>query len=184
MTKQIALVGSLTDIRNYGENKSIILRVEVPAELADEVLAAFKWPTRVNPVAVAIVKLDLTKAVSEPAKAQDEPMQTREQMLTGMMARVRADQPGELTPIKPKRAWGDLTPAQQAGIRCNEKAFQDFLAERCGEPVVGPDGAASVVRLVCGVRSRAELEPGSVPAGCWHQLDGDYEIWLKYGAAA
>lgn len=159
MTKAIALVGALVDVRNYAQSKSVRLVVEVPAEQAGEVIREFGWPTPVSPVSVAVARLDMAVAQRETPKDTD----------------------------KPKRAWGDLLPAQQAGIRCNEAPFRTFLAERHkvdGVASLDLDMAADAVRAECHIRSRKELVPGSEPAAAWHRLDADYEAWLRYGTAA
>lgn len=48
--------------------------------------------------------------------------------------------------------------AQWLGARCGEQAFRDFLAGVADEPVPDADAAAEVVRLICGVSSRAEID--------------------------
>lgn len=157
MAKQIALAGQLVDVRNYAQSKSVRLIVEVSAERAGEIIAQFGWPTPVAPVPVAVARLDTEKAAPEPSQAQE----------------------------KPKRKWGELTPAEQAGIRCGEESFQRFLGELRGEIVVGrPDDAAAIVRKICGVASRRDIVPGLTAAVTWHELDSDYTAWLRYGEAA
>jgi hypothetical protein len=63
MTKRAAIRGALVDVRNASAHKAVRLTVEVPAELAEEVLGVFGWPTGVRPVPVAV------------ARMQDEPEQ-------------------------------------------------------------------------------------------------------------
>ena len=82
-----------------------------------------------------------------------------------------------------KRTWRDMSPQQQAGMRCEEAAFQTFLKEE------KPDDwhesswdAAECVRLICGVQSRSELETNHGARVIWHQLDSEYQAWLQVAA--
>lgn len=67
-------------------------------------------------------------------------------------------------PEKPK-TWDDLSYPQRAGIRCSDKAFQDWMdapdAEAC----------ADAVREYCGVKSRSELAENELAAERWVELD-------------
>lgn len=72
MTKPAAIMGSLVDARNVGTHKSVKLTVHVPAELAMQVFEAFGWPTMVEPVAIAIARLDPDKAVKPRAAVAPE----------------------------------------------------------------------------------------------------------------
>ena len=67
MSAPAVISASLVDVRNIAAHKCVRLEIHVPAEQAGIVLAAFGWPTAVDPVPVAIARLDL-KAASEPEK--------------------------------------------------------------------------------------------------------------------
>ncbi len=68
---------------------------------------------------------------------------------------------------KPRRAWGDLTPTQQAGIRCSDADFQAWLG--CFDA----EEAAVKVRDHCGVKSRADI--GLHPANRrWREMDNAF----------
>ncbi len=68
---------------------------------------------------------------------------------------------------KPRKAWGDLTPTQQAGIRCSDVDFQAWLG--CFDA----EEAAVKVRDHCGVKSRSDI--GLHPASKrWRQMDNDF----------
>jgi hypothetical protein len=88
---------------------------------------------------------------------------------------------------KTKRSFNDLPEPQQAGILCNEPAFWRFLRERdpnlwyrCrrvdGKWLEYPDAAASVVRELCKVSSRAEITSKNVE---WSTLLLSYRVWQK-----
>ena len=68
MTAPAAIMASLVDVRNISVHKCIRLEIHIPAEQAGLVLRAFGWPTLVDPVPVAIARLDSAKAPSERRK--------------------------------------------------------------------------------------------------------------------
>jgi hypothetical protein len=51
------VLGSLVDVRNIDAHKAVRLTIEVPAELAPQVMAVFGWPTRRAPVPVAVARM-------------------------------------------------------------------------------------------------------------------------------
>jgi hypothetical protein len=81
---------------------------------------------------------------------------------------------------KEKRRWEDLKLSMQAGIRCEEKAFQKYM--RSGESffnVKDSESAAGAVKLYCGVDSRSGLNDNPTAAKLWKDLDRSYQAWLK-----
>jgi hypothetical protein len=88
--------GSLVNLKNVATHKSVALTIEVPEEYAAALIAAFGWPTRVRPVAVAIAKL----------AGEVEPTARGEQ--------------------KAKEHWADMAPSKQAALLCKEPDFQEF----------------------------------------------------------
>ncbi len=96
------------------------------------------------------------------------------------IAAISADaaQPGQVESKRTARAWADLPPSQQAGIRCEEPSFQTFLKEE------RPDDwhesnwdAAECVRLICCIESRADLTTNNKARVIWKQLDDQYQAW-------
>src|SRR5690349_9811828 len=67
--------------------------------------------------------------------------------------------------------------AQLAGIVCNEGRFWRFLSENTQYTIDSADEAAKYVRLVCGVRSHAELDTNISAANLWRDLSAKYEAW-------
>ena len=84
---------------------------------------------------------------------------------------------------KPKTDWGGLSPVKQAGIRCNESAFQVWLVQECGmESTMSEslkDAAARFVRENCQIDSRSELDTNVDAKAAWSKLDADYRYWLR-----
>ncbi len=69
---------------------------------------------------------------------------------------------------KPRKRWDDLTPPQQAGIRCADVEFQQWLS------AFDAQEAAEAVRRICGVKSRAEFATDEAAAERWRNLDHDF----------
>lgn len=78
---------------------------------------------------------------------------------------------------KPKAQWPDLLPSQQAGIRCEEPIFAAFLKEQYPDDWHELEDAAEVVRSICAVKSRADLNTVHASRVIWHQLDTKYLAW-------
>lgn len=90
---------------------------------------------------------------------------------------IAAIQEGKSQP-KVKRDWRNIGPAQQAGMRCEEPTFAAFLKENhpddWHEAVADP---AECVRLICGVKSRSELETNHKARVIWTQLSNEFDAW-------
>lgn len=79
-----------------------------------------------------------------------------------------------------KMDWREVQPAAQAGIRCGEAAFVRFLQDNYGEDFQAMErDAAATVRYLCGVNSRAELGTKHAARVIWHQLDNQYQAWMR-----
>lgn len=76
-----------------------------------------------------------------------------------------------------KRDWRELSPAQQAGIRCEEPAFSAFLREQRPDDWHESQDSSACVRLICGVSSRAYIEKDQRSRMIWKQLDDQFQAW-------
>jgi hypothetical protein len=74
-----------------------------------------------------------------------------------------------------RRRWHELPVVQQAGIRCNEVAFWQFLAFKLDrkQPENEKD-AATILRNYFKVNTRKDI-----PAGPWNELEGEYQLWSR-----
>lgn len=63
--------------------------------------------------------------------------------------------------------------ARRAGILCNEGAFQKWMT-----PATNADEAAELLRIYCGVKSRAELDHNNGAARRFHDLETSYKAWM------
>jgi hypothetical protein len=91
-------------------------------------------------------------------------------------------QPAKLAPDNensaPKRQWREMQPAQQAGIRCSEPVFHAFLKEKYPEDWRALEGnPVELVRYICGVNSRAQINTVQSARGIWRDLDDQFIAW-------
>jgi hypothetical protein len=162
MTEAAIIAGALVDVRNVGTHKSVKLTIHVPEEHATRVVAAFGWPTGVNPVSVAIARLESPLPLHS-AEAAPRPA-------------PRAPQPLPAGENKSKRSFDEMAPSQQAGMLSQDRAFRLFLAEKFDMPIPDPDEAASVIRHHCKVTSRAQIKPDNAE---WSALVLAYRLWAR-----
>jgi hypothetical protein len=162
MSKPAAIAGSLVDAKNVNTHKCVRLSIDVPAELAAQVFAAFGWPTMADPVPVAIARLN-PSAGSSNGRTSDFDSENA------------GSSPAPAT--KERRKWDELPPAQQAAIRCGEPEFRRFLVET-GLAHDNED-PAETIRRTCDVESRAELNRSHEARGVWHQIEDDFFLWQR-----
>lgn len=148
MTKTAAIQACYADYRRVKGRKVLQLIFEVPLEQAPQVHDVFGEPMPDGSTWVGIARID-PNAKAEPVKAE-----------------------------KPRRKWGELSRAQQAGIACNEQGFRTFLSS-LGWKSADAEVAAQAVREMCAVRSRSELDTNSGSADAWDKLYSEYHTWLR-----
>lgn len=89
--------------------------------------------------------------------------------------------PASETPPAPTRARkpvaADKRLAQQAGRCCADPVFHAYLFEHDMAPEKSEACAATAVRLICGVQSRAEIVPGTPAGDEWERLYGRFIAW-------
>lgn len=152
MTNPAAIKGTFSGIEPVKTRSVVKFIIEVPYEQADASLQALG-------------------GLPQPAK---EPWVAVALLKTPCKPEV----PEEVK--KPRKAWDDYLPSQQAAIRCSDPEFQkwvyainDWVGPR------GPDNAvaaaASYVRQECRVTSRSEIRPGTEEACRWSALDERYQ---------
>lgn len=80
-------------------------------------------------------------------------------------------------PIKKPMDWREVQPAAQAGIRCADARFRDYLAVEHGVETNTPEEAAKVLRRLCNVNSRSEFSTNPKARVLWTQFDNAYRDW-------
>lgn len=169
-----AISAQLVDIRNVGTHKVVKLTLHAPEEHAMKIMEMFGWPTGVNPIPVALARLDLTKggdapALQQPPLPSDGRNETQPRPVTDRQASpAGAD--------KQRKSFSEMSPAQQSGMLSQDRAFRMFLAEKFDMPIPDPDEAASVIRHYCNVKSRAEIKADNVG---WSELVLGYRVWQR-----
>lgn len=157
MRDAAVITGHLVDVRNAGQHKEIVLKIVVPAELAMTVMTAFGWATQVNPIPVAVARL-------EPAGAGPDGHP------------LHPSTPPDACPAPPPNSMGAKRLARQAGMLCKIPAFMRFMIEE--GKARDHDDTADAVRAHCGVASRSEILPGTPAAEKWEWLVSRYMAWL------
>lgn len=75
---------------------------------------------------------------------------------------------------KERRSFNEMSPAQQAGMLCQEPAFIRFIGEKHDEAVTNKFLAADWVRLNCRVKSRSQITADNA---AWSSIVLAYRIW-------
>lgn len=166
MTEPRAIAGEFADFKLVKTRSVAQIVIEVPIEEGELVVRMFGIPQPGKPVRLALARLNKESEVVPDTSSTDA-------------ERRHKNGAGD------KKAWSDLPPAQQAGIRCAEKAFWKFLNEdgygALGEKtdVVEDEAkAANYVRLICGVHSRADIGKDRSSLNKWRDLESAYQAWL------
>lgn len=130
-------------------------------------------------VPVAIARLEPEKNVSEPPRAIAAPPMKPDWPLP--TSHRQSFQDGRDHPPKERRSWSALSYAEQAGIRCQEPAFWQFLLEYdlADNAPSSAEGAAVLVREYLGVASRSHIKHGTPAFALWAHLDAKYDSWLR-----
>jgi len=197
-----AIAAQLVDMRNVGTHKVMKLTIHVPEEQALAAIAAFGWPTGVNPVPIAIARLNpgadakqtlapSTKSVDIPDSAVHVPNREFDSPDRGQLHpdgrpewNGKSHHPRQETqPVdgaKTRMAFRDLRMANQAGILCDTPAFHRFLAEKviCNPDLFDAKQAADYVRRHCNVASRSDIRPRTPSGDRWSKLVDEYRTWM------
>lgn len=169
MTAPAAFEATYFTHRPIVTRQCVQLVFEVPAERLLSVLSMLQPAPGEQQVMVGIARLDPTrKEVVHPETGSQRAI-PRSPDETSPQPEVRTAG-GERT----KREWADLPASQQAAIRCGEVDFWKFLHISRGE-CRNPADAADIVRIACGVKSRADLNTDQTACNRWLALDAEYQ---------
>jgi hypothetical protein len=84
----------------------------------------------------------------------------------------------DATEVEPERRnWRDVQPSAQAAMRCDQPEFWAFLREEKVQHVTTKDDAATAVRKICHVNSRAHFNTTEHGMKAWYSLDSEFEAW-------
>lgn len=152
-----AVLGTFSEVKILKTRSVLQIIVEIPIEQADEALKALggiPQPSEERWVGIA-------RAPKERRGA--ELYQPEAPTVT-------------LTKSKEHRPFNSLPLSQQAGIRCSDAKFSDFMIET-HLPFMAM-GVTEAVRVVCGIVSRSELDTNDIAAAKWRKLEADYQAYL------
>lgn len=152
-----AFSADYVDLKFIKSRKVAQIVVEIAIEQSADFVAQFGTPNPACGVPVALARLHPEKPASEAPKLA-EPMP------------------------KERRRFDTLPLPQQAAMRCNEPAFRRFLAEQNGitaDEVMNSDMAASLVRIACGVETRADIRDEHPSGLRWRALEAEYSVWMR-----
>ena len=136
---------------------------EVPVEQADDAYQLLGgMPVAANEVWCGIARLDKSKAADQPRPDQS----------VGVPAGAKY-----IPTSEGPRKFETLPYATQAGIRCNDAVYRAFLREMCAQSAFQPDEAATAIRELCEVESRADIRPGTDAEKKWRELEGWFAAW-------
>ena len=168
--KPLAIRGTYADWRLVKTRGVVQIVIEVPLSdsgAAFDVMGGMPSPANERWFGIAPLKKEVMPDIQSPiiSDARPEPRQDK--------------------PARAKRDWRDIPPAEQAFLRCQNARFVSFLIEEW--PIEWRqsgtvDPAADCVRLICGVESRADLNTNQKARVIWHQLNDQYEAWMRVGA--
>lgn len=108
---------------------------------------------------------------------------------TDFVASFGAPNPASTVPVALARLDATFTSetkggklAQRAGILCNDARFRTFMAERDPElksafKRLDADMAATELRSICKVNSRAELDHNAQAARAFEDLEREFKAW-------
>lgn len=133
-----------------------------------------EWVENANKRYTETPALEASSAGQGPS-ARLEPQQTAP-TLVETVAELRAFTATLPPDQRPRRAWADLSYAEQSGIRCTEPRFIKFVQERHPD-VQGTNAAVAYVRMYCNVASRADIKPGTRAETHWLDLERAYQEW-------
>lgn len=143
---------SIIKVANAGVHKEVRITCAMPQEHGKEFVKQC-WPTEDHPV---FAELELTEELKAESPAHAHTLNSK---------------PSEHVPPA-----GVHNPySRRAGILATNKAFHRFASI---DGVPDPSSyAASYIRLICGVKSRKDILPGSVAAEKFDKLSTDFAIW-------
>lgn len=166
MTK--AVLGTFSDAKAIKGRSVFQIIIELPIEQADKalkLLGGWPQPAESRWVGVALSAPEREK-IAEPSP-----------QAAGGHARAQALTPEERSTIaqnaaearwKPRRPFSELKLSEQAGIRCADEKFQQYLG-------LDKVGTANWVRAHCGVTSRSELDTNHAAARMWIAINSGYQ---------
>lgn len=160
MSQAAAFQATYSDWKLIRTRKVVQIVLEVPVEqagLAYEVLGGM--PRTDSEIWCAVARLQQKESAAQPRPSSSD----------------NAPHAGGAH----SKSWHEMTPAQQAGLLCNDPAFANFLRGAFPALWTGAADCAVIVRKLCQVNSRSELNLDNEAAMKWRGLVSDYRAWMR-----
>lgn len=203
LNQHAAIAGSFADYRLIKSRGVLQIVVEVPVERQAEAFAALGYPVPGADIHVAVARLvssgagaeperitqagpRTTPAVSAPADAggrtagsppanQKGPAAISARSGDATEAETQPDGEPHTQPLKHRRPFHTLPPAQRAALLCQDARFQAWAAQRDGLNYHGDEmHAASWLREAIGVKSRAEIATDPAALRSFERIETEY----------
>ena len=181
MKSPAAFQATYADWRLVKGRKVCQIILEVPLEAANAVLDVLGgMPDPAQSLWLGVARLNGTASAVNPELPSPSSHQTSPGNFdaTGGVSPPLPGTDGR-KPGTQSKPWSSMSPAQQAGILCNEKDFRQFISMHYGDAYkhLSP---AEFVRELCGVKSRKDIASNHKSRVIWHQLVEDYRVWQRY----
>jgi hypothetical protein len=152
------LKATYADLKTVKTRSTCQLILELPIEALTDVVALLGAPVPGNEVWVAVARLNLSAALTEPVQIAHDNDDAR-------------DEPG-----KPPRPL-----SQVSAILCNIVAFRRFIMEQYKgwDQIPTVDEAADWLREKCGVQSRRQFDTDDVAAANFKNIRSKYWAWME-----
>ena len=186
-----AILATFSDFALVRSRKVARLIFEVPIEQAKKALDTLGMPDPAGETWCGIARVQKLKSTSlgDAPTREDEghdrsathapvmpapspnPTGPNPSLTTGPAEGGAAHKSAATAPPSPKRKWDQLSPREQAVLRCDAAVFQQWLG------VSTAADAAAQVRQLCGVASRRELDTDPAKGTMWRHVDSDFKRW-------
>lgn len=159
MSDARAILAEFTDFKRVATRNTFQLIFELPLEQAEEAIKLLG-----NPLPGKTLKCGIARVAQR--KEQDVP-------------NVEAAGSTPAASAKEKTKWQKLRPSAQAALRCADTDFGMFAADEYPASLTKANGVLpTMVRAMCGVHSRAELDSNDSAAAIWAEIDAAFVEWL------
>lgn len=182
-----AFTAEYVNLRPVPSRNVVQVILEVPMEKGDSIVKMLGMP---NPgaskwVGVAMLQPNEAKKDVSAGQGLAKVAEPAEQAAAGVVIEA----PPPAVPAE-RRSWHSMSYAQRAGIRCGEATFWKFLKKDyepiwraravSGQNLTHAEVAADVVRRVCGVTSRREIDTKPTAQENFNIIEQQYSLWLRY----
>lgn len=188
MTAPIAMRCSYSDFRLVKTRSVAQVVLEIDIARAEEFVTAFGLPIggEERPVGLALLNPEGGEATLSPG---EKGISNLSRLSNGAPAAEQSAGSGgvhaEVAPpeTSPRRAWDTLSAQQQAGIRCADQQFQEWLLRESPDqsraPIMGSAGewerwAIAEIRLRCNIISRREFATDDLARARWAAIDTSF----------